>query len=156
MRYVIRHRRLTPEPGFLTLAYVSAVAIALAGCGGGDLSVIVVNGASEPLVIQVEHPDHVATAWSIDPNGSGTHRGVPLGSSLRIFTEDCVVLGEFFPRSEGIGRSPVYAVHENGTIDQSTALDVLGAPGSPPRVHDPCQMPAAAPAASAIRAPEFQ
>jgi hypothetical protein len=138
----MHRRRLThPEPGFLRLACVSAVAIVLAGCGGSDLSVIVVNRASEQLIVQVEHPDHVATAWSIDPNGTGTHRGVLLGSSLRIFTDNCVVLGEFFPRREGIGRSPVYAVHENGTIDESTALDILGAPGSPPRVHDPCQSP---------------
>lgn len=128
----MHRRRLThPEPGFLRLACVSAVAIALAGCGGSDLSVIVVNGANEPLIVQVEHPDYVATAWSIDPNGTGTHRGVSLGSSLRIFTEDCVELGQFIPRSEGIGRSPVYAVHENGTIDQSTALDILGEPVRP-------------------------
>lgn len=136
----MRHRQLTlHKPGFLRLAYLGAVAITLVACAGNDLSVTVVNGASGALIVQVEHPDHVAIAWSLAPKGTGTHHGVLLGSRVRIYTEDCVVLGELFPGREAIGRSPVYAVHESGTIDQSTALDVLGSPGGPPRVHEPCQ-----------------
>jgi hypothetical protein len=118
------------------LVGLCCLGFAAAGCGGDTTYFVVENRRAAEIVVQPENPIDVP-AWVVSEGSFGWT--VPTGSVVRVFTDDCDQLWEGVARSGLV--TTIYVFHDDGTVTETSGINLMGDPGHAPIEHPVCTLP---------------
>lgn len=101
-----------------------AVSLATVACQRTEVWLRVANASDAAVIVEIGTTGGSVRAWTVASGTIGPAEYVPSGSALRVYSEECVLLGDAVVTA-GLGRDPAFAVEPNGDfVETELASDI--------------------------------